>query len=81
MNLVYGRVVITKSELIVLEVFVNGWVKAFKCEFSNTLEKKGRRLIGLYELGESAGFPDLSIIIMIENFQSRGKYESMSMEL
>jgi len=49
--------------------------------FSNTLEKKGRRLIGLYELGESAGFPGLSIIIMIKNFQSRGKYESLSMEL
>lgn len=41
--------------------------------FSNTLEKKGRRLIGLYELGVSAGFPGLSIIIMIENFQSSGK--------
>jgi hypothetical protein len=49
--------------------------------FSNTLEKKGRRLIGLYELGESAGFPGLSIIIMIENFHSKGKYESLSMEL
>jgi hypothetical protein len=33
--------------------------------FSNTLEKKGRRLIaviGLYELEELAGFPGLSII-------------------
>jgi len=49
--------------------------------FSNTLEKKGRRLIGLYELGESAGFPGLSIIIMIENFQNKGKYESLIMEL
>jgi hypothetical protein len=49
--------------------------------FSNTLEKKGRRLIGLYELGESAGFPGLSIIIMIENFHSKGKYNNLSIEL
>jgi len=42
------------------------------------MQKKGRRLIILYELGESGGFTGLGIIIMIKNFQSRRKYESLS---
>jgi len=53
--------------------------RSLSVSFSYTLKKKGKRLIGLYELGESAGFPGLSIIIiMIKNFQSRRKYESLS---
>jgi hypothetical protein len=52
-----------------------------RVSFSNILEKKGGPLIGLYELGESAGFLGLSIINMIKNFQSKGKYEILIMEL
>jgi hypothetical protein len=58
---------------------LSGWFvlmigsRRLSVSFSNTLEKKRRKLIGLYELGESSGFPGL-------NFQSREKYESLCME-
>lgn len=72
MNLVCGGMVITKSELIVWEVCVIDWEWAFEYEFFKYFGKKGRRLIDLYKLGESAGFSGLSIIIIFENFQSKG---------
>lgn len=56
-----------------------GW-RRLSVSFLNTLEKKGRMLIDLYKLRKSAGFLGLSIVIIIENFQSKGKYESLSME-
>jgi len=55
--------------------------KRLRVSFSNTLEKIGSKLIILYGLVESEGFPDFSIIIMIENFQRTRKYGSLSMEL
>jgi hypothetical protein len=46
--------------------------------FSKIFENSGRRLIGLYNLGESGDFPGLMIT---ENFYRTGKYESLNMEL
>lgn len=53
----------------------------FKRSFSNIFEKKGRRLMGLYEFGESGGFPGLGNIMITENFQRSGKCESLSIAL
>jgi hypothetical protein len=49
--------------------------------FSKIFENSGRRLIGLYDLGESGGFPGLRIMMITENFHRTGKYESLNMEL
>jgi len=40
---------------------------------SKIFENSGRRLMGLYDSGESGGLPGLGIIMMIENFQRTGK--------
>jgi len=45
------------------------------------LEKVGRRLIGLYEEGQSGGFFGFSMSIMIEYFHNIGKYDKRSIEL
>jgi len=43
--------------------------------FSKSLEKVGRRLIGLYEEEQSGGFFGFSMSIMIEYFHNIGKYD------
>lgn len=42
-------------------------------------EKKGKRLIGLYDPGESRGLFCLANITICENFHSIGKYDSLNM--
>jgi hypothetical protein len=49
--------------------------------FSKIFENSGRRLIGLYDLGESGGFSGLRITMITENFHRTGKYKSLNMEL
>jgi len=53
----------------------------FRIIRSKIFENSGRRLMGLYDSGESGGLPGLGIIMMIENFQRTGKYDSLSIEL
>jgi hypothetical protein len=53
----------------------------FRIIRSKFFENSGRRLMGLYDSGESGGLPGLGIILMIENFQRTGKYDSLSIEL
>ena len=53
----------------------------FNIILSKFFENSGRRLIGLYDSGESGGLPGLRIMMMTENFQRFGKYDSLSMEL
>jgi len=45
---------------------------SFKISFSKILEKKGKRLMGLYEAGESGGFLGLRIMLITKNFHSIG---------
>jgi len=53
----------------------------FKIIRSKMFENSGRRLMGLYDSLESGGLPGLGIIMIIENFQRTGKYDSLSIEL
>jgi len=48
---------------------------------SNIFENKGRRLMGLYDSGESGGLLGLGIMMIMENFHRVGKYDNLSMEL
>lgn len=44
-----------------------------RINFSRTFEKNGRRLIGLYDDGDSGGLPGFGINIIIEDFHWSGK--------
>ena len=41
--------------------------------FSNTFDKIGSRLIGLYDVGQSGGFFGLRMSMIVENFHNIGK--------
>jgi len=45
----------------------------FKISFSQTFEKKGSRLMGLYRVGSLDGLFDFGIRMIIENFHCTGK--------
>jgi len=53
----------------------------FKISLSQILEKKGKRLIGLYEPGDSGGSFGLTNITMCENFHRIGKYDCLCIAL
>ena len=53
----------------------------FNISFSRILAKKGSRLIGRKEVIESGGLLGLGTRMMVENFHSMGKYDSLIMEL
>lgn len=46
----------------------------FKSNFSNYFDKLGRSDIGLYEVNNSGGFPDLSRMITCARFHCLGTY-------
>lgn len=48
--------------------------------FSHSLEKNGRRLIGRYEERMSGSLPGFKNKIITETFHWRGKYESLNMK-
>jgi len=48
---------------------------------SNTFERKGKRLIGLNDVGVSSGLSGLENRTILENFHSNGKYESLRIAL
>lgn len=49
--------------------------------FSQSLEKKGSRLIGRYEEGLSVGLPGFGNKMITATFHWRGKYDNLSMAL
>jgi len=73
MNLVYDGMITTDVKLIVWEVCVDDCKEAFECELFNYFGEEEYN-------ADWSGFPGLSIIIMIKNCQSKGKYESLSIE-
>jgi len=48
--------------------------------FSNSLERVGKRLIGLHEEGQSGGFFGFGMRIMIEYFHNIVKYDKRSIK-
>jgi hypothetical protein len=68
MNLLYGRMPSTKSELVMWDPLV--WPQVFvyssKYKFSKTLDNTDRRLIGRYEAISVGSFPGLTIVIICE---------------
>jgi len=53
----------------------------FNIILSKIFENSEKRLMGLYDSGESGGLPGLRIMMMIENFHRLRKYDNLSMEL
>ena len=51
----------------------------FRIVFLKIFKKNGSKLNSLYELGESDDLPDLTIMIIAENFHRTGKYKSLNM--
>lgn len=49
--------------------------------FSKIFDKKGKRLIGLNEVGVSSGLPGLANRIIFEKSHKIGKYDSLSSAL
>jgi hypothetical protein len=77
MNLLYGRMPLTKSELVMWDPLV--WPQIFvyfsKYKFSKTSEKTDRRLIGQYEVISVGSFPGLTIVIICEILDCLGQYD------
>jgi len=59
-------VIVSKTKLGVRDYF------SFCCNWVNSFEEEGRRLIGRYDEGRSRGFPSLWISTMIECFHVEG---------
>jgi len=57
---------------IIPELLIRGFI-LLRINFSRTFEKNGRRLIGLYDEGDSGGLPGFGINIIIEDFHWSGK--------
>jgi len=65
-NWVFGRI---------LFLIIHGVIR-LRISLSKILDKKGKRLIGLYEDGSSKGLLGLGNNTIFENFRRIGKYES-----
>jgi len=48
-----------------------------KISISKTFERKGKRLIGLNEVGVSSGLSGLENGTILENFHNIGKYDNL----
>ena len=56
-------------------------VSLFSIIFSNILDRSGRRLIGLWDVGSDGFLPGLGIIIICPIFQWVWKYSSLKIAL
>jgi hypothetical protein len=78
MNLLYGRMPLTKSELVMWDPLV--WPQIFvyssiRLSFSKTLDNTVRRLIERYEAISVGYFPGLTIVIICEILNCLGQYD------
>jgi len=56
-------------------------IRLLKISLSKTLERNGKRLIGLNEVGVSSGLSGLEKITILVNFHNIGKYDSLRIAL
>lgn len=57
---------------MISELLIKGFI-LLKKNFSRTFEKNGRRLIGLYNEGDSGNLPGFGISIIMEDFHCNEK--------
>jgi len=66
---------LTIFTLLLLILLISNGRRRFRRSFFNSLERVGKRLIGLYEEGQSSGFFGLSITKIKKCFYKIGKYD------